>query len=92
MNILHPNMKRCEFDVHLIQKMLFNKYDGVNILEFYFKPIRNSISEIFNPRKKKCILDIGFKSNLQLILNKKITKVDMYQEISFKKPFLGQKL
>jgi len=25
MNILHPSMKRCEFDGHLIQKMLFNK-------------------------------------------------------------------
>jgi hypothetical protein len=68
------------------------KYDGVNILKFYLKPIQNSTIEIFNPRKKKCILDIAVMSNLQLILNKKVTKVDMHQEISLKKPLLGQKL
>jgi len=64
------------------------KYDGVNNLKFYLEPIQNSTSEIFNPRKKKCILDIGIMSNLQLILNKKGTKVDMHKQISFKK--LGQ--
>jgi len=99
MDILYQSINECKFhehpawkDVSLIntsfKKCYSIKYDGVNNLKFYLEPIQNSTSEIFNPRKKKCILDIGIMSNLQLILNKKGTKVDMHKQISFKK--LGQ--
>lgn len=80
-------MKRCEFDHTSFKKCYSIKYNGVNNLEFIWYPSKIPLVR-YSTQEKKCILDIGVMSNLQLILNKKGTKVDMHEQISFKK--LGQ--